>query len=303
MRFAMVLLAVLIGVVASPTAGPAGAQSPTAPDLHGYTEVAPDGFVTGREAYFQTPDGLLCSIQPDRSTAGCDGRLPASPSGVNEIVLTPDVNARGLRATANPRFVKSIGDAAPVLRAGQKIVFGDFECAVGSGQFTACIKGSPSTQWMVVSPARTGIGPATAGLPPAYPDPNDFVVSDDTYLVGLGAKNVFPMFTVDGGLTCSITVYSGGEIGCDGPLPGVTGGENEVFTTLPGTTGIRRTDVPKFSTPAYPGPIRQLPVGYRVNGIGSTCMASTGGVACYGTVDGPVQGFEVSPAGVSTFGG
>jgi hypothetical protein len=303
MRLVMVLLAVLVGVVATPTAGQAGAEPPPAPDMRGHTVVAPDGFVAGREAYFQTPDGLLCSIQPDRSTAGCDGRLPATPGGVNEIVLTPDVNARGLRETANPRFVKSTGDAAPVLRDGQKLVFGDFECAVGPGPRTACVKGSPATQWMVVSPARTGIGPATAGLPPGYPDPNDFVTSDDTYLVGVGAKNVFPVFTVNGGLTCSIVVYSGGEIGCDGPLPGVTGGENEVFTTLPGASGIRRADNPKFSTPAYPGPIRQLPVGQRVSGIGSTCMATTGGVACYGTVDGPVQGFEVSPSGVSTFGG
>ena len=91
--------------------------------------------------------------------------------------------------------------------------------------------------------------------------------------VGTGRKNMFPVFTVEGGLTCAIVIFSGGEIGCDGPLPGVTGGENEIFAQLPGTTGIRRTEKPKFSTPAYPGQIKQLPVGHRVNGIGATCMA------------------------------
>lgn len=301
----MILLAVLFGVVAASTAAPAGAEPPAVPDLRGYTQVAPDPYVANREAFFQTPDGLLCSIQPDRGTAGCDGQLQGTLRGVNEIVLTADVNARGLRATANPRFVKTSGGAAPVLHDGQKIVFGDFECAVGPGPRTACTKGSPGSptaQWMVVSPSRTGIGPATEGLPEGFPDPNDFVLGDETYVVGTGAKNLFPVFTVDGGLTCSIVVFSGGEIGCDGPLPRVGGGENEVFTQLPGTSGIRRTDQPKFKTPAYPGPVLQLPAGYRVNGIGSTCMAITGGVACYGTLAGATQGFTVSPAGTTTFG-
>ncbi len=303
MRSATILLAVLIAVVAPSTAAPAGAQPPTMPDLRGYTEVAADPFVVDGEAYFQTPDGLLCAIQPDRGTAGCDGQLPGTLRGVNEIVLAADVNARGLRATANPRFVKRSGAAAPVLRDGQKIVVGDFECAVGPGPRTACIKGSPAAQWMVVSPGRTGIGPATEGLPEGFADPNDFVVGDETYVVGTGAKNLFPVFTTDGGLTCSMVVFSGGEIGCNGPLPGVAAGENEVFTQLPGASGIRRTDQPKFTTPAYPGSVLRLPPGYRVDGIGSTCMAITGGVACYGTLAGVTQGFTVSPSGTTTFGG
>jgi hypothetical protein len=205
--------------------------------------------------------------------------------------------------TANPRFVKSTGDAAPVLREGQKLVLGDFECAVAPGPLTACTKGQPVTQWMVVSSDGTGIGPATEGLPPGFPDPNEFVVTDDTYVVGQGAKNLFPVFTVDGGLTCSIIVYSGGEIGCDGTLPGVTSGQNEVFLQLPGAAGIRRTDAPKFTTPAYPGPIERLPVGHRVNGIDSTCMAISGGVACIGTLADKLSGFQVSPSGVTTIGG
>lgn len=302
MRFALIVLTVLIGVVASSTA-PAGAEPPAMPDLRGFTTVSTYPFAMGNDVYFQTPDGLLCAIQPERGVAGCDGRLPGTSTEINEIVLTADESARGLRVTANHRFVKSTGNAAPLLREGQKIVFGDFECAVGAGSVTECTKGQPVTQWMVVSPNGTGIGPATAGLPPGFPDPNDYALSDETYIVGAGAKNLFPVFTVEGGLTCSIIVFSGGEIGCNGTLPGVNGGENEVFTQLPGNSGIRRTDTPKFSTPAYPGPIRQLPVGHRVRGIGSTCMAITGGVACVGTLAGAVSGFQVTSTGVSTFGG
>jgi len=303
MRSALILLAALFAVVAPSTAAPAAAEPAALPDLRGYTSVAPDGFVSGNEAYFETPDGLLCAIQPDRGTAGCDGRLPGTPAGVNEIALSADANTRGLRETINPSFVKVSGDAARVLREGQKIAFGDFECGVGTDQLTICTKGQPVAQWMIVSPARSSIGPATAGLPNGFPDPNDFVGTDETYIVGTGAKNLFPIFVVDGGLTCSIMVFSGGEIGCDGVLPHVAGAENEVFTQLPGPSGIRRTDDPKFDTPAYPGLIKQLPVGYRVHGVGSTCMAITGGVACVGTLAGSVQGFEVSPAGVTTFGG
>jgi hypothetical protein len=32
-------------------------------------------------------------------------------------------------------------------------------------------------------------------------------------------------------------------------------------------------------------------------------MAVTGGVACYGTLAGATQGFEVTPEGTTTFGG
>ncbi|MCK0173500.1 hypothetical protein [Mycolicibacterium sp. F2034L] len=302
MRFAITFVAALLAVLTIP-ATPAGATKPNAPDLQAYTSVPAEGFVVGREAYFQTPDGLLCAMLPDQGRAGCHGRLPGTASGANEIALAADVNARGLRSTVNPGFVKPLGGAAPVLREGQKLVFGDFECGVGPGPTTACTEGTPATQWLVVSPAGTGVGPPTEGLPDSFPDPNDFVVGDESYIVGMGPKNMFPVFTVDGGLTCSIVVFSGGEIGCDGPLPGVTGGENEVYAQLPGGAGIRRTDDPRFSTPAYPGPIRRLPVGHRVNGIGSTCMAIPSGVACYGTIGDTVQGFEVTPDGVSTFGG
>lgn len=302
MRSLLILLTVLVGVMASSTA-PAGAEAQAMPDLSGFATVSTYPFVMGNEVYFQTPDGLLCAIQPTRGAAGCDGRLPGAADEVDEIALSPDVSTRGLLATANHRFVKSTGNAAPLLREGQKIVFEDFECAVGAGSFTACVKGQPASQWMVVSPKGTGIGPKTDGLPPGFPDPNDFVVGDETYIVGQGAKNLFPVFTVEGGLTCSIVVFSGGEIGCNGPLPGVTGGENEVFAQLPGATGIRRTDAQKFKTPAYPGPVKQLPVGHRVHGIGSVCMALPGGVACTGTVAGATHGFVVTPTGVSTFGG
>ncbi|WP_370499775.1 hypothetical protein NWT09_22200 [Mycolicibacterium sp. jd] len=295
-------LLVLICFLASAPMVSAHAEPPGIPDLRGYRTVPLDGYVVDGAAYFQTPDGLDCAILPTNGTAGCDGPLPATPAGANEIVLAAEVDTRGLRTTANPSFLAPPGHAAPVLPEGAKIVYGDFECAAGSGPITLCAKGTPAMQWMMISAERTGIGPATDGLPPGFPDPNDFVVGDDDYLVGTGPKNMFPIFTVEGGLTCSIVTFSGGEIGCNGPLPGVNGGENEIFAQLPGTTGIRRTDNPKFSTPDYPGQIRRLPVGHRVNGIGGICMAIAGGVACYGTLAGHAQGFEVSATETTTFG-
>lgn len=279
------------------------------PDLSGYRVMPIDAFVDNAaaqgEVYFQTPDGLLCAIRPAHGSAGCDGKLPGTRAGVNEIVLAADVVDRGLRATANPQFVKPSGGAAAVLPVGSKIVFQDFECAVGDGPVTLCTKspGGAPTQWLQISAAKTGVGPATAGLPENFPDPNDFVVGDDTYIVGAGAKNLFPVFTVGNGLTCTIAMFSGGEVGCNGPLPGVRGGENEIFAQLPGPVGMRQTDDPKYDKPAYPGTVRQLPTGYRVSQMGTTCMATEGGVACFGTLAGQTEGFNVAPGGTSTFGG
>ena len=52
----------------------------------------------------------------------------------------------------------------------------------------------------MIAPSGTGVGPRTAGLPPGFPDPNDYLVGDESYVVGIGAKNLFPVFTVGGGL-------------------------------------------------------------------------------------------------------
>jgi hypothetical protein len=306
-RWITLVAAAILGLTVVAPNGRAAADPLQAPDLSGYQQVPVDPYVDGAagggEAYFQTPDGLLCAIRPVTGVAGCDGKLPATQPGVNEIVMAGDVVQRGLRATANSLFVKPSGGAAPVLPAGHKITFADFECGVGEGSITVCTKGNPASQWMVVSPDRTAIGPATDGLPPGFPDPNDFITGDDTYIVGTGAKNLFPVFTVGDGLTCSIVIFSGGEIGCDGKLPGVKAGENEVSTQLPGPVGMRRTDIPKYSTPAYSGHIRALPIGYRINGQGSVCMSTEGGVACYGTIAGKTQGFQVTPKATTLFGG
>ena len=307
MRWATFVATAILGLALIASLGQAAAEPLEAPDLSGYQSIPVDPYVDGAagggEVYFQTPDGLLCAIRPVTGVAGCDGKPAATQPGVNEIVLAGDVVQRGLRATANSLFVKPSGGAAPVLPEGTKISFADFECAVGAGAITLCTKGNPVAQWMEISPERTGIGPATDGLPPGFPDPNEFITGDDNYIVGTGAKNLFPVFTAGDGLTCSMVMLSGGEIGCDGKLPGVRAGENEVFAQLPGPVGLRGTDIPKFSTPAYPGHIRNLPVGYRINGPGGICMATEGGVACYGTLAGKTQGFRVTPTATTTFGG
>lgn len=302
MRFAV--LAGVLGIAVLPvlTAGPALAEPAAAPDLSGYAETPVDPYVADGEVYFQTPDGLLCAIRPGTGIAGCDGPLPSAPAGANEILLAADAHLRGLRATANPQFVKPTGAAAPVLHAGQKISYADFVCAVADQGKTACTKGSPATAWLEISDTHTGIGPATPGLPDGYPDPNDFVASDESFVPGVGAKNIFPVFTVESGLTCKMSMFSGGEIGCDGTLPGITNGDDEVYVQLPGAVGTRRAGTPPFATPSYPGPIKSLPQGHRIDANGATCMATRdGGVACFGAAGGPNQGFLVTAEKTTTF--
>lgn len=304
MRYGAILFAAA-GIAGLLAAAPASA-APEAPDLSGYAVVAPDEYVDGGEAYFQTPDGLLCAIRPAQGMAGCDGPLPRGSGGANQIVLSADQARRGLRQTASPQFVKPSGAAAAVLPVGHKIVLEDFTCAVDDGK-VFCTKGNPVAQWLSITPDSSSVGPPTPGLPVGFPDPNDFVVGDESYLVGSGAKNVFPVFTVGDGLTCKMSMFSGGVIGCDTTppvvLPGVEGGDDEVFAQLPGPVGTRKSGEPRLATPDYPGAVKELPVGHRIDSFGASCMATDDGVACFGAVGGAPQGFRVTGSETTTFGG
>ncbi len=287
-------------------AGPATA-APAAPDLSRFPAVAVDAYVDGSEVYFQTPDGLLCAIRPVQGLAGCDGLLPGVPAGVNQVALSADQSQRGLRTTTGPLFVKPSGVAAKSLPAGRKIGFADFACAVADGSTTLCTKGTPPDQWLVIGPSGTSVGPRTAGLPPGFPDPNESVAGDESYLVGIGAKNLFPVFTVGDGLMCKMAMFSGGVVACgtvsSQPLPGVNNGDDEVFAQMPGPVGTRRSETPRFTAPEYPGFVRQLLPGHRIDSFGATCMATDEGVACFGAAGGPPQGFAVSHTATTTFGG
>ena len=297
--------ALLLTAAGLVVAGPAAA-APGAPDLSGFTTVDNDVYVDGAEAYFQTPDGLLCAIRPAQGMAGCDGPMPRGSSGANQVVLSADVSRRGLRNTANPLFVKSTGGAAVVLPVGHKIVLDDFACAVDDAK-VLCTKGDPVSQWLSITPDGASVGPPTPGLPVGFPDPNDFVVGDESYIVGVGAKNLFPVFTVPGGLTCKMAMFSGGVIGCDttppAVLPGVGGADDEVFAQLPGPVGTRRAGTPRLAAPDYPGMIKELPIGHRIDSYGATCMATEDGVACFGAAGGAPQGFQVTASETTTFGG
>lgn len=304
MRYAAILFAAT-GITGLLSAAPAVA-APEAPDLSGYSVVSPAEFVDGGEAYFQTPDGLLCAIRPAQGMAGCDGPLPRGSNGANQIVLSADQAHRGLRITANPLFVKSTGGAAAVLPVGHKIVLDDFACAVDDAK-VLCTKGDPVAQWLSITPDGASVGPATPGLPVGFPDPNDFVVGDESYVVGTGPKNLFPVFTVAGGLTCKMSMFSGGVIGCDttppAVLPGVEGGADEVFAQLPGPVGTRKSGTPRLANPDYPGVVKELPIGHRIDSYGATCMATADGVACFGVAGGAPQGFQVTASETTTFGG
>jgi hypothetical protein len=306
MRIAALISATVVGLVPIAVGGCAGpaTAAPAAPDMSGYQQMPVDQFfdTSAGLAYFKTPDGLSCSIGPQ--AAGCDGPLPGAPAGANEIAVSESQTTRAMRITSTPAYVRLSGPAAQVLPAGHKIAFSDFECAVGEGSVTACVQNAPTSRWMVISPSGTGIGPRLEGLPADFPDPNEFVIGDESYTTGNGAKNIFPVFTVANGLACKMSMYSGGRIGCDGKLPGVSNGDNEVYAEIPGPVGTRKADNPPFSAPTYPGPVRQLPAGRRVDSYGATCMATDGGgVACYGGFSGRWQGFMVTAEKTSTFGG
>ncbi|MBV9722661.1 MAG: hypothetical protein JO082_12195 [Mycobacterium sp.] len=298
------------------------APPPPAPDLGRYAEVSPDDYLVTEQytqyVSFRTPDGLTCRIEAIEATdaaAGCDGGLHGTPVPANEVELyghppaALQVEPDAFRRTSKPRFTAPAGASpAKTLPVGHKIVFGDFQCATAPGAITLCTRGSPVPGWFVLSPARSGIGPRSASLPTRFPDPHDFVISDQSYLVGSGARNLFPLFTVASGLKCKIEIFSGGAFGCDGPLPGAPDGENEIYVDISSSqVGMRKTDSPRFTTPAYPGTIRQLPPMGRIDYTYETyctCLAtSDGGVACSADRHGRVQGFVVSAHAAWTFGG
>jgi hypothetical protein len=291
------------------------APPPPAPNLSGYIEVPADDYLVTEQyaqyVSFQTPDGLTCRIE---AAAGCDGALSGTPAPANEVELyghppqAAYVEPDAFRHTSKPQFSGPADSPTKVLPAGHKIVFGDFQCAAARGAITMCTRGSPPAGWFVLSPAHSGIGPRSAGLPARFPDPHDFVVDDHNYGFGPSPVSMFPYFTVASGLTCKIGIFSGGNFGCDGPLPGATDGENEIYVDFSGRqVGMRKTNSPRFKTPAFPGTIRRLPAQHRIDYTyerDCTCLAtSDGGVGCVADIQGQPQGFVVSPHSAWTFGG
>ncbi|BBX47886.1 hypothetical protein GCM10009641_10690 [Mycobacterium cookii] len=283
--------------------------APPAPELNGYQEVAANDYqVADQYVAFQTPDGLTCRIG---SSIGCDGAIHGTLAPANEVVLngTPAVaggrvEPSGFRQTAQPRFAAPPGAPPKLLPPRHKIVYQGTQCAVDSGAITVCAHGSPPVSWFVLSPTRSGIGPRIANLPPKFPDPHDFVVDEQSYTVGSGGRNIFPYFTVASGLTCNISVFSGGAVGCDGPLPGMAEADSEIYIDLSGRrVGMRTTDTPRFTTH---GTIKQLPAWHRIDytyETFTTCLAGgDGGVACYAQSPDHPRGFVVSAHSAWTFG-
>lgn len=267
-----------------------------APDLSGYPQVvAADYQVSDRYLAFATPDGLTCRIGPE---IGCDGPIRGTPAPANEVVLNGTappvavgVEPDGFHQTSQPRFVPVAGGAARRLPPRHKIVNQDLQCAVDTGAVTLCTRGSPPAGWFVLSPARSGIGPRIAGLPPKFPDPHDFVVDEPGQ----------PHFSVGSGLICGV---SGGALGCDGSLPGIPDADNEIYVDLPAhRTGMRRADKPRFTTL---GTITRLPAWHRVDYTGTpftTCVAGAeGGVACFAQLPDHPWGFVVTAHSAWTFG-
>jgi hypothetical protein len=286
--------------------------APPAPLLNGYPEVAADDYRAGdrdvQSWAFETPDGLTCRIGPE---IGCDGVIHGTLAPANEVVLNGsraaaavDVEPDGFRQTSRPRFAPPPGSPAKLLPPRHRIIVNDLQCAVDTGAITVCTRGQPNTSWFVLSPNRSGIGPRVAGLPPRFPDPHDFVVDEQDYTVGSKSPPMFPYFTVASGLTCEIGVFHGGVFGCDGPLPGMTEADNEIFVDLTAhQAGMRTTDSPRFTTH---GPVRRLPTWHRLDythDTVTTCLASSdGGVACYAQLPGHPKGFVVSAHSAWTFG-
>lgn len=293
---------------------------PPTPDLSGYAEVPVDDYFVDdqhlhlRYVYFRTPDGLVCWIS---GTAGCNGTLRGTPAPANAVELSNhgqiadvvEFSAFHQRSRpSGPAVGFKLPDDAKTLPVGHKLVYGDFQCATGAGETTMCSHGSPAQVWFVLSPNHSGIGPRTPGLPDKFPEPHDFVVDDQSYTTGSGGKNMFPYFTLASGLICHIRFFSGGALGCDGPLPGTSHRENEIYVDMTERQiGMRKTDFARFGTPPFPDKVRQLPARHRINYTYETyctCMATTdGGVACYAGTARNRSGFVVSADSAWTFGG
>lgn len=266
--------------------------APPAPDLNGYPEVMADNYrVDNQNLAFRTPSGLICRIGAE---IGCDGPIHGTMAPANEVVLHGTASAAapdGFHHTSRPRFVAPPGSAAKLLPLRHKIVVKDLQCAVDAGALTLCTRGFPLTNWFVLTPNRSAIGPRVGGLPPRFPDPHDFVVDDQFASLH---------FTVAPGLACKI----GGVFGCNGPLPGISGGDNEIYVDLfARQAGLRTTDKPRFTTP---GPVKQLAAWHRIDDTDDgfiTCLAGgEGGVACYAQAPERARGFVVSAHSAWTFG-
>lgn len=262
----------LASLSAAPVAHAEPSTSP--PDLSGYELVDPGPYLVEQQAYFVTPDGLQCGIVIP-ALAGCFGDLPGAPTGATEVRLG-DADERGWRETAGSSFVRVSG-AAPVLPVGQKISVDGVECAVSD----AGVSCATDNAWFTLSPDGATVGPPTPALPDGFPDPLDYVLSQRSYLVGEGPRNIFPFFAVGDGFTCTILMYSSGTIGCHGPLANTDAGANTIELAF-GEVTVSSTPA-QFTKPSFPGDVLTLNPGFRVNGYGSqgTCAAVVDGVACY----------------------
>lgn len=207
------------------TTSPAPASSPIAapprkpltepqfPRFEDFAAVSTDRFETGHQSiWFSTPSGLMCNLSENVT---CRGQIPGAPDGANAVGVRPDGSAWFSR-TADPLPEPT----PPVLAPGSKLTFGSTDCVVGPDALTACrVRGEPEVGF-VVRADSTALTPVP-GLPARFPDPRGYVFDTTTdYVTGTGPREIAANFAVDGGLTCSITSFSGVDAGCEGPMPG-----------------------------------------------------------------------------------
>ncbi|MEU9806951.1 hypothetical protein [Mycobacterium sp. NPDC050853] len=125
------------GVTATASADP---KANPYPDINRYAKLDFEGFRVGSDndnLWFSTPRGLNCGIWADGSF-GCNGVMPGSPVGTNQIGWFLGDNQPHFDNTSTVRFVNPGGLPQRLLPRNRYVELGKTVCAVTENDSVYC---------------------------------------------------------------------------------------------------------------------------------------------------------------------
>lgn len=131
--------AVVVGVV-NAAAASADPQANPYPDVSRYAKLDSEGFRLGSDSenlWFSTPRGLNCGIWADGSF-GCNGPIPGSPAGTNQIGWFVGDGQPHFDNTSTVRFVNPAGLQQRLIPRNRYIELGKTVCAVSGNDSVYC---------------------------------------------------------------------------------------------------------------------------------------------------------------------